>query len=175
MLGMYLAVWLSAHVGSGWRYLSRPLSSRRSVFSRNADPAKDLSRSELLQLLATFALLLLAKDASLWIWGPEDQLGPRAPGFAGAVSIAGKAFPAYDLLLILLGPLVLAILHGLLAKTRWGILVRAASEDREMAAALGINQRWLFTGVFALARCSRASAAPCRSRASRPRSTSTCR
>src|SRR5262249_56330691 len=37
-----------------------------------------------------------------------------------------------------------------LARTRWGILIRAATEDREMASALGVNQRWLFTGVFAL-------------------------
>jgi branched-chain amino acid transport system permease protein len=59
---------------------------------------------ELLQLLATFALLLVIKDAALWIWGPEDLLGPRAPGFAGAVEVAGGAFPQYDLLLIVLGP-----------------------------------------------------------------------
>jgi branched-chain amino acid transport system permease protein len=50
----------------------------------------------------------------------------------------------------LLGPAVFIGLHLLLRKTRWGILVRAATEDREMAAALGVNQRWLFTGVFML-------------------------
>lgn len=104
----------------------------------------------MLQLLATFALLLLIKDFALWAWGPEDLLGPRAPGFAGAVDIAGSAFPQYDLLLIVLGPVVLALLHFALKKTRWGVLVRAATADREMADALGINQRWLFTGVFAL-------------------------
>ena len=66
------------------------------------------------------------------------------------MEIAGGTFPQYDLLLILLGPLVLVLLHFFLAKTRWGILVRAASEDREMAGALGVNQKWLYTGVFAL-------------------------
>ena len=83
---------------------------------------------ELLQLLATFALLLVIKDAALWGWGAEDLLGPRAPGFAGAVEIAGSAFPQYDLLLILLGPLVLVFLQIILSRTRWGILVRAATE-----------------------------------------------
>jgi branched-chain amino acid transport system permease protein len=78
------------------------------------------------------------------------MLGPRAPGFAGAAQIAGRAFPQYDLLLIVLGPLVFAGLHLLLKKTRWGILIRAATEDREMAGALGVNQKALFTGVFAL-------------------------
>ena len=48
------------------------------------------------------------------------------------------------------GPLVFLALHLLLTKTRWGTLVRAATEDREMAGALGVNQKALFTGVFAL-------------------------
>ena len=39
---------------------------------------------ELFQLLATFALVLVIKDAVLWFWGPEELLGPRAPGLAGA-------------------------------------------------------------------------------------------
>lgn len=105
---------------------------------------------ELLQLLATFALVLIIKDFSLWVWGPEDLLGPRAPGLDGAVSIAGRRFPEYDLFLIALGPFVLASLWLLLTRTRWGTLVRAATEDREMAGALGVNQAWLFTSVFAL-------------------------
>src|SRR5471032_582365 len=105
---------------------------------------------ELLQLLATFALVLIIRDFALWTWGPEDLLGPRAPGLGGAVAIAGRQFPQYDLFLIALGPVVLVLLWLLLTCTRWGTLVRAATEDREMAGALGVNQAWLFTGVFAL-------------------------
>lgn len=105
---------------------------------------------ELLQLLATFALVLVIQDFTLWAWGPEDLLGPRAPGLAGAVAIAGYRFPTYDLFLIVLGPIVLLGLHLLMNRTRWGTLVRAATEDRDMASALGVNQRWLFTAVFAL-------------------------
>ena len=41
-------------------------------------------------------------------------------------------------------------LYLLLSRTRWGTLVRAATQDREMAAALGVNERRLFTAVFAL-------------------------
>src|SRR5450756_2428395 len=105
---------------------------------------------ELLQLLATFALVLIIRDFALWTWGPEDLLGPRAPGLGGAVAIAGRQFPEYDLFLIALGPVVLVLLWLLLTRTRWGTLVRAATEDREMAGALGVNQAWLFTSVFAL-------------------------
>ena len=105
---------------------------------------------ELFQLLATFALVLVIKDAVLWFWGPEELLGPRAPGFTSAIEILGRRFPTYDLLLIVVGPVLLGILWLLLNRTRWGVYVRAATQDREMVSALGVNQAWLFTGVFAL-------------------------
>jgi len=105
---------------------------------------------ELFQLLATFALTLVIKDLALWLWGAEDLLGPRAPGLSGAVTILGLPFPEYDLFLIAIGPIVLGGLWLVLNRTRWGTLIRAATEDREMVGALGVNQKWLFTGVFAL-------------------------
>ena len=103
---------------------------------------------EMLQLIATFGIVLIVKDVVLSIWGAEDLLGPRAPGLDGAVEIMGRAVPQYDLLLIALAPLVLIALTLLLERTRWGVLVRAATEDREMTAALGVNQAWLFPAVF---------------------------
>ncbi len=151
MLGMYLAVWLSARIGF---WASVPLAAAAVAVAGACIEMLVLRRlyraPELLQLLATFALVLVIKDLALWAWGPEDVLGPRAPGLAGAVSIAGGQFPQYDLLLIAVGPLLFLVLHLILKKTRWGVLVRAAAQDREMASALGVNQRWLFTGVFAL-------------------------
>jgi branched-chain amino acid transport system permease protein len=151
MLGMYLAVWLSSRVGF---WAAVPIAAASVGILGSLVEIGLLRRiykaPELLQLLATFALLLVIKDAALWAWGAEDLLGPRAPGFTGAIEIAGGAFPQYDLLLILLGPLVLLFLQWVLTRTRWGLLVRAATEDREMAGALGVNQRRLFTAVFAL-------------------------
>lgn len=105
---------------------------------------------ELLQLLATFGVVLVVQDAVLALWGPEDLLGPRAPGLKGAVAILGQSFPLYDLVLIALGPVVLGVLWLIFHRTRWGTLIRAATQDREMVAALGVNQTWLFTGVFTL-------------------------
>lgn len=105
---------------------------------------------ELFQLLATFALLLMFQDIALHVWGPEDLLGPQAPGLSGSVEILGESFPTYDLFLIGLAGVVIAGLYALLYKTRWGVLLRAATEDREMLANLGVNQKWLFTSVFAL-------------------------
>jgi len=103
---------------------------------------------ELLQLIATFGVVLIVKDAALALWGPEDLLGERAPGLAGAIELGGRALPQYDALLIVVGPVVLLALWLLLKRTRWGMLVRAASENREMAQALGIDQAWLISSVF---------------------------
>jgi branched-chain amino acid transport system permease protein len=105
---------------------------------------------ELFQLLATFALVLVIKDAVLWLWGPDELLGPRAPGFKGAVMLLDRPFPSYDLFLIVIGPVILGLLWLLLKKTRWGTLIRAATQDREMVAALGVNQAILFTSVFTI-------------------------
>jgi branched-chain amino acid transport system permease protein len=105
---------------------------------------------ELFQLLATFGLTLMVEDLVVLIWGPSDLLGRRAPGLKGAVDFFGQNIPSYDLFLIVLGPTVLLLLWLLFQRTRWGVLVRAATQDRDMVAALGVNQKWLFTSVFAL-------------------------
>ena len=105
---------------------------------------------ELFQLLATFALVLVIKDVVLWFWGAEELLGPRAPGLKGSVEILSRQFPSYDLFLIVVGPVLLCALWLLLTRTRFGTLIRAATQDREMVAALGVSQAWLFTAVFAL-------------------------
>jgi branched-chain amino acid transport system permease protein len=105
---------------------------------------------ELFQLVATFGVILVVQDLALMIWGPEDRLGPRAPGLIGVVRIMGEPIPKYDIALLVITPLVALALWYLMTRTRVGVLVRAATQDREMVGALGVNQAWLFTGVFAL-------------------------
>jgi len=105
---------------------------------------------ELLQLAATFGIVLIVRDAALAVWGPEDLLGPRAPGLAGAIGIFGRVIPTYDLFLLAVGPLVLLALWALLERTRFGMLTRAATENRALASARGVNERMLLTAVFAL-------------------------
>jgi branched-chain amino acid transport system permease protein len=105
---------------------------------------------ELLQLLATFGVVLIVQDLVIRVWGPLEILGPRAPGLRHAVPIFGRMFPAYELFLIVAGPVVLGLLYLLMQKTRFGIYVRAATQDREMVGALGVNQALLFTGTLFL-------------------------
>src|SRR5918994_976630 len=102
----------------------------------------------LIEVLATFAVVLVIKDIALFTWGAEDLVGPRAPGLSMAIEILGRRIPAYDLLLIAIGPVVLLVMWLLLTRTRWGALVRAATQDREMVGALGVDQAKLFTSVF---------------------------
>ena len=104
---------------------------------------------ELLQLLATFGVLLIIQDVVLLVWGPADLTLPRAAWMRAWVPVGDGRFPVYDLMLIGAGPVVLLGLWALF-RTRWGTLVRAATLDRDMVAALGVDQRWLFTGVFTL-------------------------
>jgi len=105
---------------------------------------------ELFQLVATFGVILVIQDLTLLTWGAEDLFGPSAPGLEGTISILGTRLPEYDLALIVISPIVLLVLWFTFYRTRWGTLVRAATEDREMVGALGVNQSWLFTGTFFL-------------------------
>ena len=156
MLGAFLGVTLCGKLGGGaWGFWGGALLAALAVAALGAVIEivilkRIYAAPELLQLITTFGIVLVIKDAALYLWGPEDLLGPRPPGLTGAVSILGKPFPAYDLLLLFLGPLMLGLVWLLLNRTDWGTRVRAATEDRDMAAALGVNQALLFTSVFAL-------------------------
>ena len=66
------------------------------------------------------------------------------------MEILGRRFPSYELVLIAAGPVVLGLVWLLLRRTRFGVLVRAATQDRDMVAALGVNQAMLFTGTLFL-------------------------
>jgi branched-chain amino acid transport system permease protein len=155
MLGLYLAYSCATAVGGAWGFWGGIVAAALTVAALGAAIEILLLRRlyqspELFQLLATFALVLVINDVTQYVWGPEDLLGPRAPGLRGSIEILGRNFPSYDLVLILAGPLVLLSLHLMLGRTRFGRLIRAATEDREMVGALGVNQALLFTLVFAL-------------------------
>ncbi len=155
MLGAYVAVTAIEHLSGGLGFWGGIVLASLAVAAVGALVEITLLRRiygahELLQLLLTFGVTLVVEDLVVLIWGPTDLLGPQAPGLKGAFDLFGQPFPTYDLVLIAFGPLTLIGVEFLLRRTRWGVLVRAATQDREMVAALGVNQQWLFTGVFAL-------------------------
>jgi len=155
MLGAYTAYSLVEAFGrAGWGFWAGVLAAAAIVGLLGLMIERLLIRRiynapELFPLLATFGLTLIIQDVALLIWGPDDLLGPRAYGLGGVVEIAGQTVPSYDLFLAVTGPAVLAGLWLGLHRTRLGVLVRAATEDREMVSALGVDERRLHALVFA--------------------------
>ncbi len=156
MLGAYLAYSLSTAIGDSFLgYLAAMLAAAIIVGGLGAVMETGLLRRiyrapELFQLLATFGVVLIVQDLTRLLWGVDDLFAARMPGLDGSVMLLGHAVPAYDFFLIAVAFLVLGGLWLTFHRTRFGVLVRAATEDREMVAALGIDQRWLFTGAFVL-------------------------
>ena len=89
---------------------------------------------ELLQLLGTFGVVPHSAGRGIVDWGRDDLFAGRAPGLRGTVEILGERFPQYHLFLIVLGPLVLGLLWLLFHRTRWGVLVRAATQTVRWSA-----------------------------------------
>jgi branched-chain amino acid transport system permease protein len=105
---------------------------------------------ELYQLVATFGLSLALHDAMQWGFGPDEVFAPRFPGLKGSLQIGEEFFPVYQLAMIALGPLVWLGLHLLLQHSRFGQRLRAATQDRGMLAALGVNPKPLMLGAVVL-------------------------
>ena len=102
---------------------------------------------ELYQLVATFGLSLAMHDAMQWVFGPDEVFAPRFPGLKGSVLIGEELFPVYQLMMIVLAPLVWVGLHLMLRRSLFGQRLRAATQDRGMLAALGVNPKPLMLGA----------------------------
>ena len=155
MLGVYISYSCATKIGGAFGFWGGIVATTLIVAAIGALIEIVLLRRiyqapELFQLLATFAVVLVISDITLLTWGNEDLLGPRAPGLTQSVEVLGRRMPTYDVFLMFVGPLVLVALHVFLGRTRAGRLIRAATQDREMVGALGVNQALLFTCVFAL-------------------------
>lgn len=107
-------------------------------------------RSHLLQVLATFAVILIVNEIVRMIWGAQPILLNTPPALSGPVEIGSFLYPAYRLVVIGAGLTLALLLYLLVAHTRLGMWVRAGAADREMANLMGVNTRTLFTVVFAL-------------------------
>jgi branched-chain amino acid transport system permease protein len=107
-----------------------------------------LYRQELAQVLLTMGFAFMFADIALWVWGGDPQRIPT-PGFAAkSLAIGPVVFPAYRLLVIVVGLAVSLLLWLFQEKTRFGAVVRAAVDDQEMAQGLGINVHRIMTAMF---------------------------
>ena len=107
-------------------------------------------KEHLLQLLLTYALVLILDDLVRVIWGGDIRNVSRPPFLAGSVNFIGLYFPTYNIFILILGPLIALGLWLLLYRTRGGNLIRAAVTYPEMLGALGVNVSRVMTGTFVL-------------------------
>lgn len=104
----------------------------------------------LLQLLATWAVLMILDQVAIMVWGPQSYTSTLPQAFNGSIQLNGQQFPQYDLILIGVAVVIALLLWGLLQRTRFGRLIRAAVQDVELIRILGVNVSRLYTQVFAV-------------------------
>ena len=107
-------------------------------------------RDEAFQLLLTFALVLMFQDVLRFFWGANpQQLGNLVVEY-GKLSVGAVQVQTYNVLVIAASILIAVGIGAFLQRTRFGRILRATAENREMSQALGVNVRWMYTSVFTL-------------------------
>jgi branched-chain amino acid transport system permease protein len=107
-------------------------------------------RAEEYQLLITFGLLLILEDALRLIWGPHPLTASGLSDLMGSLTVLGATYPTYNIFVILVGVLAAAGLWAFVYRTRFGVMLRATSQDMRMAAALGINVKRVYVQSFTI-------------------------
>jgi len=103
------------------------------------------------QVLATFGLIMFFNELTRMIWGRQPLFMDVPSWLAGSIElIPGVPYPSYRIAVIGVGILVGVFLYLLFTRTRIGMQIRAGASNREMAGALGVNIRLLYTLVFGL-------------------------
>ncbi len=106
-------------------------------------------RDHLSQVLATFALILIANETTRAIWGLQALTLNVPEVLSGSLELLpGLHYSAFRLAIIAVSLVVAAVLYYVVVRTRIGMLVRAGASNRQMATAMGTNIKWLFTAVF---------------------------
>lgn len=104
----------------------------------------------LFQLLLLFGVALILQEVIIIIWGPVGQSMSPPAALAGAVDIGITLFPRYLAFTTLASALIISLVWLLIQKTRYGAVIRAGIEKKEMVSALGIDVDRLFTAAFGL-------------------------
>jgi len=152
MVGAFLAAWFVQLTGSFVLgvLLAVPATAVFGMVLEATLLRSLYARDHLAQVLATFALILIINEGVRMIWGTDMAL-PMPAALAGPVELLpGLFYPAYRLVIIGVGLALAVLLFLLVTKTRMGALVRAGASNREMAMAMGVDIRRLFTVVFGI-------------------------
>lgn len=104
----------------------------------------------LLQLLATWAVMMILEQVAIMVWGPQSHTSSLPSGLSKGVNFNGQEFPTYDLFLIAVALIIAIVLWLVISRTRFGRFIRAAVQDIELTRTLGVNVTRLYTQVFAV-------------------------
>ena len=107
-------------------------------------------RAEEYQLLITFGLLLILEDLIHFIWGPYPLSASALYEALGSLAIGENIYPAYNLVVIVVGGVAAAALWAFVYKTKFGVILRATSQNMRMASALGVNVNRVYVQAFTL-------------------------
>jgi branched-chain amino acid transport system permease protein len=150
MLGAYFAYSVTIYSGSFWLSLliSPLLVGGLGLVIERLLIRKTYKGGHQLQLLLTFGLFFILNEFVRIAWG-SGLLTVETPSvLAGSIPFIGRTYPVYRLFILGFAVLVLFGMALMLAKTRVGIIIRAAVSDAEMVEALGNNVPIVFLLVF---------------------------
>lgn len=109
-----------------------------------------------IQLLLTYAILLILDDSMKLIWGVTPMFVSEPYSILGQFSVAGISYPWYNFLLIGVSVVFGGFLVWIVRRTRFGKLMLSVIHDREVSLAIGINVNLIYTVAFTLAALSAA-------------------
>jgi branched-chain amino acid transport system permease protein len=152
MLGAYIAAWLTGLIGAFLPALALAmlLTALVGIVVELTTLRRLYDRDHLFQVLATFGLILTFNELIAVLFGAQPIFAGVPPALADQVQLLGAPYPAFRLAIIVVGGLIALFLWWLIGRTRLGMLIRAGADNREMAAALGVDVARLYTLVFAL-------------------------
>ena len=107
-------------------------------------------RDETFQLLLTFAVVLMFEDVIRFIWGTSPQSTAGVYMAYGQIDLLGAVIPVYNLIVIFSSLVIAALIGYMLVRTKFGRIIRATADNREMSEALGINMNSIYIKVFTL-------------------------
>jgi branched-chain amino acid transport system permease protein len=107
-------------------------------------------RAEESQLLLTFGLLMILEDALRFVWGPYPLTASDPSAALGPMAIGESYYPLYNLVIIAVGLVAAGLLWLFVYKTKFGVVLRATSQDKRMASALGVNVNRVYVQAFTL-------------------------
>ena len=107
-------------------------------------------RPEEYVLLITFGLLMILEDLMKFLFGGTPLSAGTIMDHMGSIPIGRLLYPTYNLVVVFVGLLAAVGLWWFVYRTRFGIILRATSQDRRMASALGLNVGRVYVQAFAI-------------------------